>query len=196
MPFEPRALHKGLIKDLDAFLQSVSLPDLYMAYAWKNDTYANGFPDIHCLECQLSKMDQTSGISLTNVKCVAKWGGMRNKGRIVGEDVVLQPHSLQTADRSPLTSLRNDPLTPLLALQENITKGIGPTYFSKVLRFALPQEYGAIDTRCVRVFGEGDVRASRHRWLSLYARNYGYGWFILKNQAGWPDEYRKWIKYT
>lgn len=88
---------------------------------------------------------------------------------------------------------RDAPLMPLRTLQKNITKGVGPIYLSKILRFGLPQEYGAIDTRCVRVFGRGDTSACRHAWLALYVRNDGYGWYIPKNQAGWPKEYETWI---
>jgi hypothetical protein len=193
MPFEPRGLNDELIQDLKAFLQTQNFPDLYMAYFWKNDIYANGFPDIYCLESKLIMMDKTNGISLPDVKCVAKWGGLRNQGRINGESVVLQPQTLHTAEGAPINLLGDEPLTPLLTLQNNITKGIGPTYFTKILRFGLPQEYGAIDTRCVRVFGRGDIAACRHHWLSLNARNDGYGWFIPKKQVGWPNEYGKWI---
>ena len=50
------ALNETLTQDLNAFLQTQTFPDLYRAYAWKNDTYANGFPDIYGLESRLVMM--------------------------------------------------------------------------------------------------------------------------------------------
>ncbi len=84
-PSLSNALNETLTQDLNAFLQTQTFPDLYRAYAWKNDTYANGFPDIYGLESRLVMMDQTSGITLLDVKCLAKWGAMRNPGRISRE---------------------------------------------------------------------------------------------------------------
>ena len=52
-------------------------------------------------------------------------------------------------------------------LQRKI-KGLGPTYLSKVLRFALPSEFGAIDTRIVRVVGMGDPTSKQQNWLSIW----------------------------
>jgi hypothetical protein len=80
-----------------------------------------------------------------------------------------------------------------MLLENNIEKGIGPTYLTKVLRFGSPIEYGAIDTRCVRVFGEGDPTSQQHRWLRLHVRNYGYGWYIPRTQRDWPTEYGVWV---
>jgi len=71
--------------------------------------------------------------------------------------------------------------------------GLGPTYLSKVIRFALPEEYGAIDTRIVRVVGQGDPASRQHNWLALRVRNDGYGWYIPKVQVTWPNDYAKWI---
>lgn len=188
MAFEPRRLNQTLKKKLDAFLGTQNLSELYRAYAWRNDTHIQGFPDIFSLETRLVKMAQTYGISLEDVKCVAKWGGLP-LGRIKGEDVVLPALTLHTATGSPLPALGDAPLKPLLTLIKTITRGIGPTYFSKILRFGLPQEYGAIDTRCIRTFGQ---REGGLNWLALYAL-YGNRWYIPAAQAGWPNEYGKWI---
>lgn len=193
MPFPAQRLNPVLTEDLDAFLRAHSLPDLYRAYAWGNDTYEDGFPDIYRLESHLAMMDQTTGITLSDVKCVAKWGAMRNQGRIAGARVVLPPRSLHAPEGVAAAEVNDDPLAPLLALQANITGGLGPTYLSKVLRFGLPQKYGAIDTRCVRVFGDGDADVRRHDWIKLSARNDGYGWSIPKAQKAWPKECATWI---
>jgi len=193
MPFQAQRLNPVLTENLHAFLKAHSIPDLYRAYAWKNDTYEDGFQDIHRLELHLAMMDQTTGITISDVKCVAKWGAMRNQGRIAGAKIVLPPRTLHTPEGVATAEIGDDPLAPLLALRANITGGLGPTYLSKVLRFGLPQEYGAIDTRCVRVFGHGDAEAHRHDWIKLSARNDGYGWFIPKTQKAWPKEYTVWI---
>jgi hypothetical protein len=193
MAFQAKALNPPLTQDLDAFLQAHSFPDLYRAYAWESDTYENGFPDIYCLESRLVMADQTTGITLSDVKCVAKWGAMRNQGRIAGAQVVLPPRSLHAPEGAAAPALDDAPLAPVLALQASITGGVGPIYLSKVLRFGLPQEYGAIDTRCVRTFGQGDADVRRHNWIELSARNHGYGWYIPKAQGAWPREYATWI---
>lgn len=193
MPSKPKGLSVVLQEDLNAFLHAHSFPELYRAYSWRNDTYSNGFPDILHLESRLVMKDQTVGISLECVKMVAQWGAMRNIQRIAGNCPVLKPHSLHRKKGEPIPALADSPLTPLFALQNSILKGLGPTYLSKVLRFGLPEEYGAIDTRCVRVFGQGDEVAHDYQWITLRARNAGYGWYIPKAQANWPGEYEKWI---
>jgi hypothetical protein len=133
------------------------------------------------------------GISLQDVRDVANWGKLRNPGRIAGNYIVLPRNTLHTNNGGPTEILRLQPISPLCTLEENITSGIGPTYFSKVLRFGLPQEYGALDSRCVRVFGKGDPHAQRQNWLAIIVRNDGYGWYIPKTQAKWPSAYGIWI---
>jgi len=195
MPFRPQRLNSVLIQKLDAFLKANSFPDLYRAYAWNKDTYENDFPDIHRLELHIATMDQTTGITISDVKCVAKWGGnWRNQGRIAGRagrTVVLPPHTLHTPEGAAVAQLQDEPLAPLLKLDASVTQA-GPTYLTKVLRFGLPQEYGAIDTRCVRVFGCGNAEIRQQDWIALRARNNGSGWFIVADKA-WPEEYATWI---
>jgi len=193
MTFQAQTLNPVVTQDLDTFLQVQSFPDLYRAYAWRNDRFENAFPDICRLESQLVMMDQKGGITLSAVERVAEWGAMRNQGRIAGAEVVLPPRSLHTPEGVAVADLGNHPLTPVRVLQANITGGVGPTYLSKVLRFALPQEYGAVDTRCVRVFGRGDSDVRRHDWVELSARNYGDGWSIPTTQSAWPKEYATWV---
>lgn len=193
MPFQLHGIDEALKENLKTVLETQNFPELYKSYSWNNDTYANGFPDIYCLETRLISDDQTDGISLADVKRVADWGKLRNPGRIQGKAIVLNPRSLHSANGFPISELDYEPLNPLMVLQKNIIQGIGPTYFSKILRFGLPNEYGAIDTRCVRVFGKGDTTNKKHDWLNISARNNGYGWYIPENQAGWPHEYAKWI---
>lgn len=193
MPFPPRALPEQLILELNNFLNRNDFIDLYRSYSWYSDTYANGFPGILGLEEQLIRSDMDRGISMQDVRDVANWGKLRNPGQIVGNYIVLPRNTLHTNTGSPHKILWHQPISPVCTLEENITKGIGPTYLSKVLRFGLPHEYGALDSRCVRVFGEGDPHTQKHNWLAIRVRNDGYGWYIPKTQANWPSGYGIWI---
>lgn len=186
MPFKPIGLSNELIGKLDAFLETNSFVDLYSNYNWKRDRFSNGFPDIFSLENNLLLSKNTTGIALSEVKCVAKWGG--NHRKIIGPAIVLPKCALVGDDGVPNPELEIDPLRPLKQFA-NIEL-IGPTYYSKVLRFALPQEYGAIDTRLVRVFGQGDL--AEHQWLTLFTKK-SKRWSIPEAQRGWPSEYSKWI---
>jgi len=177
---------------LQAFALANNFVDLYRSYLWREDTSAKGFPDILRLELTLTASDRTTGVTLDDVRAVARWGAMRNQGRISGPQVVLPPNTFHLAVGVVPTALAVNPLAPLILIQAQL-KGLGPTYLSKILRFAQPQVYGAIDTRCVRVFGIGDLQAHRCDWLSLRARNDGYGWYIPKAQSDWPDQYGLWI---
>jgi hypothetical protein len=196
MTFQSRTLGKNLLVQLHKFLLASDFPNLYKSYRWGNDTYENGFPDIFILEVQLSNNDKTSGVCLDDIKSVAEWGRLRNPGRIKGPKIVCKPNTFNSIDGGPQQWLDNNPETPINAVAN--VSGIGPTYQTKVLRFAQAQEYGAIDTRCVRVFGEGDSDIKQHAWLQLSAKQSTYkgrpsGWFIPKTQACWPSQYAVWI---
>ena len=196
MPFPSFGLAATLLADIAAFAANNNFPDLYRSYSWRNDTYVNQFPDILGLELQLSGDDKSTGITLTDVQAVAAWGAMRNPGRINGAHVSLPALTLHTAGGVPQPALAHAPATPIIHLQN--VNGIGPTYQSKVLRFGMPAEYGAIDTRCVRVFGQGDPAAQQHRWLTLSATQGQHngraaGWSIPENQAQWPNGFTIWI---
>jgi hypothetical protein len=193
MPFAPVGLSEILIEELNGFLTENDFSDLYVSYNWRNDNYDDGFPDILKIENVLVASDRNEGISLEDVRRVADWGKLRNPGRIQGKEIVLPPRTLHDTNINPSENLALSPLRPLLFLEGNVKKGVGPTYLSKVLRFGLPVEYGAIDTRCVRVFGKGDPLSQRHGWLDLKARNDGYGWYIPKAQRAWPSSYGTWL---
>jgi hypothetical protein len=116
---------------------------------------------------------------------------MRNQGRVAGQPCVALPFTFRAPNGAVQPTLAHAPLAPLSAISRRVTTGVGPTYISKVLRFSLPQEYGAIDTRCVRVFGHGDPVVHRHDWLKLRVHNSGSGWYIAN--TNWPDDYASWV---
>ncbi len=190
MPFPSINLTPAITAQINAFMADVNLPDLYMAYDWQNDKYTAGFPDILDLESQLSANDINAGLTLQDVINVAAWGRLRNPGRIHGPQFILRANTFFTAGGNPQPNLADMPMGPIHALNIN---GLGPTYKSKILRFALPQEYGAIDTRCVRVFGQGDPANQQHNWIPISARNGGYGWYISEAQTNWPNGYDVWV---
>lgn len=193
MPFPQRELPEYLVLELNDFLNRNDFIELYESYSWNKDNYDTGFSDILGLETQLARNDMDKGISLQDVRDVAAWGKLRNPGQIAGNDIVLPPNTLHSEFGYPPDILQLQPIGPVRILEERVRKGIGPTYLSKVLRFGLPQEYGAIDSRCVRVFGNGDPHSLRHNWLDIRARNDGYGWYIPRTQAHWPKSYGVWI---
>jgi hypothetical protein len=193
MPFPPRNISENLKLDLTKFLKKNDFVELYKSYKWRNDTLQMGFPGILKLEVRLIKNDLKKGITLQDVKDVAKWGKLRNMARIIGNDIVLPPNTLHGDNGMPSELLRFQSTGPLCILKENIPRGIGPTYLTKVIRFGLPQEFGAIDTRCVRIFGRGDHDTQQHNWLAIKVINDGYGWYIPSTQVDWPTGYDTWI---
>lgn len=189
----PPSIDDSLQAELKKFCSDNNLVSLYRSYVWGNDFWDTGFIDILRLERQLASHHKKNGVSLDDVKDIARWGKLRNPSKIKGNSFVLPCETFYGPDEShnPQNSIHS--LSPLSILTENITSGIGPTYFSKILRFAAPRFYGAIDTRCVRVFGKGDPACEHHDWLDIYVKNYGYGWFIPEKQKNWPNGYVKWL---
>ena len=189
--FPHRGLSHALIRQLDDF-PSDDFPKLYRSYDWGNDNHATGFKDILRLELRLRHNAQTDGIVCADIRQVAKWGQKRGRNPECFATPTLPISELYLLDGRPNPDLADDPTSPIDKLDKN-TKYLGPTYLSKVLRFAMPDQYGAIDTWCVRVFGQSDAENSKHNWLSLKVRNDGYGWYIPKTKRLWPSEYSKWI---
>lgn len=182
MPFNAINLSDKVIEKLNKFLGEQDFVELYSTYNWKNDTLKNGFPDIFCLESRFKYSEKTTGITISDVKTVAEWGRLRAPNRIKRKEIVLPVHTMRCKNEAINQNLKEKPLMPLTILQENITQGIGRTYSSKILRFALPQEYGAIDTRIVRVFGRDGFK-----WFELYANT------AIQPLNRWPSEYGTWI---
>ena len=192
-PFNPRNLSERVVGSLNDFLNHNDFAELYKSYRWEDDNHKTGFTDIMSLEIQLRHNAKTTGMTCDDIRRVVKWGKLRNPGRVKCIDSPALPvDALYSSDGKPIRALEMNPTSPIEMLDQKTT-GLGPTYLSKALRFAMPEQYGAIDTWCVRVFGEGDPENSRHNWLALRTRNDGYGWYISKAQSSWPSEYGTWI---
>lgn len=191
MPFQPRNLTESLQNQLISFFNKHDFTALYKSYTWRHDTHPNGFPDILSLEQDICVSAKRNGISVQQIRDIARWGGLPNTSRIRSHTDILNI-SLYQNNGLALTELSDDPLLPLRDL-DGQTNGLGPTYLTKVLRFCLPMEYGAIDTRIVRVFGRGDPTRKRHDSLSLKVTKEGGRFYISRWQTKWPSDYSKWI---
>ena len=190
MPLDRVGLDKSLTERLQGFLAVHDFAQLYTQYDWERDKWRAGFPDILKLEQRLTTRAKGNLVTKHDVIAVAKWAKRRNIASIeCPEALVLPLHSVEAGGPSVLPA---DPAALATQLRQ-ATKGLGPTTLSKVLRFAVPRELGAIDTRIVRVVGQGDQPSKREDWLTLQVRNYGYGWYIPLPQRAWPGEYSKWV---
>jgi len=189
MSLAPGLLSDDLQRDLKAFLGTHDFIKPYKGYSWQADTWPSGFPQILKLELVLTRGAKTASLGKEEILSVPQSGRLRNTARIRCPAILALPLYEHNGTSK---AIEEDVLTPLDVL-ETETKGLGPTYLTKILRFALPGQFGAIDTRIVRVVGMGDPASKQKDWLSLSVRNDGYGWYISGTQAFWPEDYQKWI---
>lgn len=185
-----RGVEKHRQEQIDRLLSDLDFPPLYRGYAWKNDTWEKGFPDIFSLEQEVTAAARDQTLGLEHVQKIACWGGIPNRDRIDCADRL--SIALYFGD-SPAYWLMRAPVNTI-GIVEGQIRGFGPTYASKLLRFAVPQVFGAIDTRLVRVFGRGDPEKQRYPLLDLTASPFGDRWAIPATQPGWPGEYGTWTK--
>jgi hypothetical protein len=175
---------------VDRLLADLDFPALYRGYTWKNDTWEKGFPDIFRLEQEMTAAARAQTLGLDHVQEIAHWGGMPDRSRIDCADPL---PVLLYIDDAPAYWLMHEPADIVWIVERQI-RGFGPTYASKLLRFAVPQVFGAIDTRLVRVFGRGDQEKQRYPLLDLTASPFGGRWAILAAQPAWPGEYGTWTR--
>jgi len=136
------------------------------------------------LEKKVSKEAKDGIIKKNHILDIAEWGCLRNKDIKCPEELYL------FENRDNKRKIKNSPIE-LIKILESEIEGFGPTYLSKVLRFAFPSKFGAIDTRIVRVLGDGDSDSKQKNWFSLKAINRGNGWYI--NRKNWLEGYSRWI---
>ena len=159
MPFPPRNLPDDMIADLKDFVIGHDFVDYYKKYHWRGDTWLSGFPDILECEIETERAVKNDRLGIEHVRRICIWGGYRNLQRVECRETV----SLQLYEnQKPNERIEEDPCFALQILREK-TKGLGPTFLSKVLRFALPSEFGAIDSQIVRVMGHGDPKSKRQK---------------------------------
>jgi hypothetical protein len=176
-----------LQQELEKIFRDLDFPELYREYSWKGDTHEKGFPDLYCLEQEISTAAKHNAIMQHHLVEIGKWGRLRNT------------KAISCTEPLGLTLFVNDQPAPELLTKpeeatkkiEDLVKGFGPTYASKLLHFAVPQIFGALDTRLVRIFGNA---APEFHLLNLDAVKSGDRWLISPDQPGWPGEYGSWIR--
>lgn len=176
-------------KNIETFVTTIDLPTFYRQYGWKNDHWTDGFREIIQLEKSLTSAARNQSITKSHILGVAQWGGLPNIERIrcYNDPLVMPLYD----GKEISTAVKNDPIMAVRTIKQQTT-GIGPTYISKVLRFAAPAQFGAIDSRLVRVFGFGDEKSRKMQILNLKAsQGDGGRWFI--GPDNWPSEYGTWI---
>jgi len=172
--------------EVERLLAKLDMPNCYRSYQWKTDTWETGFPDLFTLEREISLVARNNSLDRTHLLKIAEWGDLPNKKAIFCQNPI---KITLYVNGSPAMWLKNEPENAVLILDGKI-RGFGPTYCSKVLHFAVPQVFGALDTRLVRTFGEGDPASKRYHLLNLVAS--GERWAISSSQPGWPGEYGTW----
>ncbi|MBT8508710.1 hypothetical protein AZH53_09865 [Methanomicrobiaceae archaeon CYW5] len=176
---------------INRFLQDHDLPDLYRSYTWKGDTWEKGFPDLFRLEEMISQAAMDNALDRTHLIEIATWGSLPNPKNVSCQDPI---RISLYHDGAPAFWLENEPENAVCILGCRI-RGFGPTYCSKVLHFAVPQIFGAIDTRLVRVFGKGDpLSGGKYQLLDLNVSYSNNLWQIPRDQEGWPREYGTWVR--
>jgi len=188
MTFPPNGLEPTLVQELARFARENDIVCLYKAYDWKEDKWGRGFPRIVEIERLFAEPARKNTITRECVSRVTHWGGKPNPGNFRCKES-MEVSLFQNGSPSP--KIASDPYSLYQSIAWQVT-GLGPTYISKLLRFALPSEYGAIDTRIVKRFSR-KFKGVSHGWLDLAARPVEGRWYIPKSQSGWPKEYAKWI---
>jgi hypothetical protein len=174
---------------IEGFLKKTDLSGFYRQYNWKNDHWHDGFREIRALEGRISAAARAQSITKRHILSIAEWGGLPDTGRIrcYRDPLVIPLYN----GAGILTAVKTDPVLAVRTIKQQ-TSGIGPTYISKVLRFAAPAVFGAIDSRLVRVFGTGDEKNRTLQLLDLRTGQAAGGrWFI--GPENWPDGYGTWI---
>lgn len=182
-------LSPSLKESIDSFLDRQDLLFWYQNYSWEADTKSSNFRDIVSLEIELSKAAKQNSITCEQVKKIARWGGHPMLEKIRCNPII----NLSMYKGNSLASwVKEDPAEGLRKIRPQVSY-VGPTYMTKILRFSVPSEFGALDTRITRVFGRGDPKHSYMHLLDLEAQDQGWKWFIKYPQPAWPDEYSKFI---
>lgn len=187
---EPIEFSDELKQKLKIFDKQHDLVELYKKYSWGKDTWENGFPCILELEKDMVRSAKNNLVKREDILRVAVWGNLRNRKSIQSPEII--PLSLYDKKVQFNKKIKEDPSVAIRMLKDqnkSSLKGLGATYLSKILRFAVPSEFGAIDTNIVRMFGRTGDCSKQENWLTLKEQ----GGNIPEWQRAWPKEYGTWI---
>lgn len=163
-------------------LDDLDFPALYRGYTWRDDTWEKGFLEILDLEREVTAAARSLALGLDHVQKIARRDDLSAPARIA---VTLYIGS------APAYWLMLEPGETIRIVERQI-RGLGPVCASKLLRFAVPQVFGTLDARLIRVFGRGDSGSQRYPLLDLAVELSGDRWAIPAGQPGWPGEYGAW----
>ena len=176
-------------EEVDRFLKDNKqrMPNYYRSYTWEGDIWDDGFPQLFELERIISQAAKDNLLEGAHLKKIADWGKLPNKKpltRIKHFNI-----TLYGVDKQPVPWLRKEPENAICIIEGRI-RGFGPTYSSKLLHFAVPQIFGALDTRLVQIFGKNSNDLKSYRFLDLEVSRPKKGRpSIDPKQDGWPEEY-------
>lgn len=170
-------------------LSEISLSQDYQSYDWGNDSWKTGFQDIVRLECTTIDAAKRNCITKEHLLEIAQWGGHPSQDDITCRDRINLPLYI---NGKYANWVENSPVKGIEYLNPQM-RYFGKVYQSKLLRFAMPWEYGAIDKRLCQVFGRGDPASQHTELLSLKVEYNGNRWDLKYQQAEWPSEYGTWI---
>ena len=185
----PGILSENIRKNIEIFLAKNSLKDWYNSYNWDNDSKQSSFQNIVDLEIQLSQAAKNNTITSEHVMKIARWGAHPMIDKIRCNSRIELP---LFENNKPAAWIKDNPAYGITLLRPQVYY-VGPTYMTKILRFSMPSEFGALDTRITRVFGRGDPLHSYIHFLELEAEDHAGKWFIKYPQPAWPSEYSTFI---
>ena len=177
-------------KTIEIFLHEEKIVDLYKSYEWKNDTYQTNFSDLFELEKEAISAAKANFFKLYLLKKIGTWGNHPDSESISCEDPL---NIIFYSNNSPVPWLKKDPVKAIRIIEANVN-GYGPTFSSKLLHFAVPQIFGALDTRLVRVFGKNSEDIKKYQLLDLKVNRPKKGRpSINVTKSVWPKEYGTWV---
>lgn len=183
-------LPEGLQKKVLELLSEIPLPQFYRSYDWGSDRWETGFQDIVRLECTMINAAKRNCITKEHLLQIAQWGRHPSQGKITCRDRVNLPLYI---NGKYANWVEDSPVKGIEYLNPQM-RYFGKVYQSKLLRFAMPGEYGVIDKRLCKVFGRGDPVSQHTELLSLKVEYNGTRWDLKYQQTEWPSEYGTWIQ--
>jgi hypothetical protein len=171
-------------------LSEIPLSEYYQSYDWGRDNRRTQFRDIVRLECLMIDAAKRNCITRDHLLHIAQWGGHPSSDQIRCRNPISLP--LYT-DEGYADWVITNPVKGIEILNPQMYY-FGKVFQSKLLRFVMPWEFGAIDKRICQVFGRGDPGSQYCELLSLEVEYNGKRWDLKYQQAGWPSEYGTWIQ--
>ena len=162
---------------------SRKMSQYYSLYSWGNQDSKGSHHDLYDLENNLSSRENQFVRPLPSRRyCRMGWAS-RSKNYLLSRPFANPLYS----GRQPALCHYYDPVNTICMIEGRV-KGFGPTFSSKLLHFSIPQIFGAIDTRLVRVFGNESEDPDPHHFLNLDVNRPEKGRpAITKTQQNWPE---------